>query len=659
LLLPVWGARYVDLFLNCSLPTLLAPGNVPALAAQLPCRFVVMIRAADVARFSEHAAWTRLQSICPVEFRFIDDLVTAGNHSTTLTLSYQREVEAAGEAICNICFFFLVADYVVADGSLAAVLERMKDGASGVQATSLQCVPAILDGLFGESMRHDSCVDNDAMGPGRRVVGPHETAELCDAPARDGQAAPLSTASVFPPRELVARALKALHPTVMANMVDFSAVHNRHTNRLFWRPDPNTLIGRFYLMHMICIRPETGNFVIGASCDYSFIPEMCPSGNVDVIADSDEYFVVEAQPVDHEEELLSAGPLLPHGLAASLDEWATAQHRQNARHTMVYHAADIPSSTAATVSRADAFVAKVNALLRPMPAPHRDHPYWRQGIAAHRLATGRELSRADCEALDGMRAKEYHGSAGKRMMGLRTALIGRPLDYRPWHPRWLDYAAPLRRLRSMIDPPKRLLVIAHEPEEFAKWSLQFGAPTLSLPFEYMMGRDDTFRRINAEKFDAALVVLGEDDLEMLETLPSRLTVVMKSGSPILVVVVNSRRKRLRRFNDSVARHICRLTHPQLSWVTVRYVGSSALRAGIQHAMENVGLRAVRHPYSQALVAAVAGPPLALLSLMLNLRHDGKWRSEVPRRCSSVFVELCVEPRTPAVQASSTEQLIDS
>ena len=51
-------------------------------------------------------------------------------------------------------------------------------------------------------------------------------------------------------------ALGHLHPVTAANTVNFPLVHNLHANRLFWRVDENTLIGRFYLMHMICIRPE-------------------------------------------------------------------------------------------------------------------------------------------------------------------------------------------------------------------------------------------------------------------------------------------------------------------------------------------------------------------------------------------------------------------
>jgi hypothetical protein len=52
-LLPV-GYRYVRQFLECGLPTLLAPGNVPALAAALPTEFVLLTGASDEAFLREH-----------------------------------------------------------------------------------------------------------------------------------------------------------------------------------------------------------------------------------------------------------------------------------------------------------------------------------------------------------------------------------------------------------------------------------------------------------------------------------------------------------------------------------------------------------------------------------------------------------------------------
>ena len=62
------------------------------------------------------------------------------------------------------------------------------------------------------------------------------------------------------PRELMAWALNHLHPATLANTVNIPFNHNSHTNRLFWRVDGNTMLGRFYLMHMLCVRPEGYEF---------------------------------------------------------------------------------------------------------------------------------------------------------------------------------------------------------------------------------------------------------------------------------------------------------------------------------------------------------------------------------------------------------------
>src|SRR4030095_9303312 len=87
-----------------------------------------------------------------------------------------------------------------------------------------------------------------------------------------------------------------------------------------------------------------------------------------------------------------SGPLRPKALARTLSWWTTARHRENARYSLVFHARDIPPTFAATASAAHRFAGQVNAYLKPRPKPHRDHPYWRGAIAAHREATGMRLA---------------------------------------------------------------------------------------------------------------------------------------------------------------------------------------------------------------------------------------------------------------------------
>ena len=253
----------------------------------------------------------------------------------------------------DTCFFFLISDYLVADGSLKNAFARIAAGASGIYAGNFQIVQEDAEPEFYEKFEHD--------GPDLAI----------------------------PPRQLMSWALDHLHPMTAANMVNFTLSHATHSNRLFWRVDQDTLIGRFYLMHMICIRPEITDFVIGSSCDYSFIPEMCPTGPVGALTDSDEYLVVERQPRQHERGFLRMGPADPTALALSLSEWTTARHRENARWTLVFHAKDIPAALPATIGEADRFIELIRTKLSSAPQPHRNHPYWLGAIAAHRWAVRR------------------------------------------------------------------------------------------------------------------------------------------------------------------------------------------------------------------------------------------------------------------------------
>ena len=66
LVLPVWGASFVSQFLKFGLRTLLAPGNLPAVAALLPCEFVIMTRAEDEPLFQLHPSFRALMDVCLV-----------------------------------------------------------------------------------------------------------------------------------------------------------------------------------------------------------------------------------------------------------------------------------------------------------------------------------------------------------------------------------------------------------------------------------------------------------------------------------------------------------------------------------------------------------------------------------------------------------------
>src|SRR6185437_1759701 len=138
--MPAWGRSYITQFLEFCLPTLLAPGNIPAVAAAIQCHFILLSSAKDAAVVSKHPAWNELKRHCGVEIRSIDDLITDGHHSLIVTLAFARAVRATGDAMLDTCFIFLSSDYLFADGSLKSIVGRIRSGASGVLAGNYQIV---------------------------------------------------------------------------------------------------------------------------------------------------------------------------------------------------------------------------------------------------------------------------------------------------------------------------------------------------------------------------------------------------------------------------------------------------------------------------------------------------------------------------------------
>jgi hypothetical protein len=394
ILLPVWGERYTRDFLDLSLPSLLAPGNLPALAGLGRCTFVLLAPERDADIIQTSSLWPLLLDSCAVRVMHIDDLVSSSS-STVLTLAYVLAIRTAGERALDTCFVPLVADYVMADGSLLAAVMRIHAGASGVLAGNFQ------------------------------IQGELAYSRLQARKSRTGVLA-------IAPRSLVAISLNALHPSTVGEIVNENKGLKPESNRLFWRVNEHCMVGRFFLMHMIAIHPERADFVIAAPSDYSLIPELCASGRIVRMTDSDEYFVVECQPRGQ-----IPGPMRvePRSFARALAVWATATHWDNARHALIFHAVASPPSLAETVGVSEVFVREVETYRDQPPKPFRHHPDWSRSLDYHIVTAQREQDLARLVWITGDESlRKSCGATGR----LRALLLGRAPDFRPWHPRWPD-----------------------------------------------------------------------------------------------------------------------------------------------------------------------------------------------------------------------------
>ena len=137
LLLPVWGEPHTTIFLKLGLPSLMAPGNVPAVGRLGGCSFVLLAPENDAARIEHHPLWGQLQRHCEVSVVYIDDLISHSS-STVLTLAYALAIRNSGSLALDTCYVPLVADYILSDGSLHSAVKRVFDGASAVLTGNFQ-----------------------------------------------------------------------------------------------------------------------------------------------------------------------------------------------------------------------------------------------------------------------------------------------------------------------------------------------------------------------------------------------------------------------------------------------------------------------------------------------------------------------------------------
>jgi hypothetical protein len=537
-------------------------------------RPVPRILPADEPIIRSHPAWQKLERYCACEIRSIDDLITHGNHTATITLAFERVLRQAGDAMRDTCFIFLMSDYLVADGSLETVLRKIETGAGAVLAGNFQIIAEDAAPLLRQRLDLES----------------HEI--------------------VLPPRDLVRWSLAHLHPATVANIVNFGLTHNAHTNRLFWRVDENCLIGRFYLMHPIAIHPETSDFVVGSSWDYSFVPELCPFGNMVTLTDSDDYLVVELQRRDYEWENLRPGPVVAAELAQSLAEWTTGFHRSNVEQTVVFHGADRPADLPKFVAQSDGFVETVRQLLAAPPLDHRRHPYWLGSIAVNRRRSHRPLGKPDWSFLLSEKANLPHSSLRR----LQAKLFGSPPQVTRLHPLWPDYRLPLKALNDILSSNGRVLLVAHDTEPFARWLVGKAGDIVALDADHLLQLTHVQYNELARTFDACVLLSGNAMLDQSDALIEHIGPLLKAKGQLILMAINSvSAEDAAEFGWKFASQASRLLNRSVWIEDIQYVELSPHRSAIRNAMIRLAARSDRMP----LLAGVA-LPVALANYLANV-----------------------------------------
>lgn len=507
ILMAVWGEKYCRDFLNLSLPSLLAPGNIPALAKNNPTKFIFLTRLCDVRAIKNNPIYLKLAMFCEVEFISIEDLIVFGNYSTTLTLAYDRAIKRTDDAMLNTYFVFLTSDYLMANGSMEGLIRYLKQGYSGVCAGNFQVLRTEMELYIRERINHE-------------------------------------TLSVtVSPRELLQESLQHLHPIVMASFYNQKIIHNYYVNRFFYPYNKNILVGRFYLLHMLCIKPEITHYKIGSSCDYSFIPAMCPSGNVGIITDSDDYLVVEIQSKDHEISYISWGEYKNTKLVSALAEWTTKEHRENVKHSIYFHTEDLSPETKASIENSmNEFIGTIETgLTKYPPKPSYNHPYWMGALDSFQEHRRIIKNNNDYDYIDFQALKTTNV-----LKKLYYLLYGVPPNVYRWHYRWREYEAMKKILSAAVkaENVEEIFVLyeSYEPE-IRKFHL-FLKETLGIKNHYniknLLESGSKLDDLQKHPFSLCIYILHVESLNFITPKLSMIRKMLKINGKVLIIIPNEK-----------------------------------------------------------------------------------------------------------------------
>jgi Tetratricopeptide repeat len=175
--LPVWGAGYVAAATSGLLRSLLAPGNLPSLAATRTVRLEITTSAEGRALLESAPVLAALRRHAAIDYFIIPDHVLARPAPPGFTywvMSVAHHASTARARSTGSSVSFLTADMLMSDGSLRAAQRLVDDGAQAVLVSALEADHAALVGdadegalalAPGELVRHGLARLGVAAGP--------------------------------------------------------------------------------------------------------------------------------------------------------------------------------------------------------------------------------------------------------------------------------------------------------------------------------------------------------------------------------------------------------------------------------------------------------------------------------------------------------------
>ena len=262
LVLTVWGAAYTDMFLKVCLPSLLAPGNLPAFGPDAECRFKIYTRSSDEKVMRQDRTFAELTSLMPVDFMIIDKKLEMQNSWFTMATCQNAAIREVRTKSAYL--IFVIPDLVYSDGSFLLLLDLVEKGYKGILVFQLGAI-------------RDTFIET-------------YSSQYYD---------PVERRAVIPPRDLIELWRKNQHPT--SNFYLWNSRHypNDLTSLFGWKADDGSFVVRSTQFTPFLLYPET-DYLLPAdlSVDTVLAKNIIKDpATVYIIRDSREAVQVEMRPM--------------------------------------------------------------------------------------------------------------------------------------------------------------------------------------------------------------------------------------------------------------------------------------------------------------------------------------------------------------------------
>jgi hypothetical protein len=249
----LWGDWHRNIFLDANLPTMLSPGNLPALAAGIDCEYLVYTTAKDALQMTRNRVFQRLRSVVPVSLR----LFMPSRTKNIFSLQHEIWRAATEHARRRGAFILLMPpDVAWADGSFGCLLAALEAGKRALFMT----YPRVVSESIGSAMAERFPLNADQS---RTIAA----------------------------KDMMTLAVTHIHP-LMAAYDRAGPYFPIHPEMILWPIEGDGFLLRLLARELFCFEP--GHYALNAQ---SLLAQMPPLEEIHVFRNSLEFLGVSFTPL--------------------------------------------------------------------------------------------------------------------------------------------------------------------------------------------------------------------------------------------------------------------------------------------------------------------------------------------------------------------------